>query len=232
METGLISQWGTSLNDSFTGIGGDIISFLPQLILAIVIFIAGWVVGSVIGDVVSKVLKAVKLDAVLESAGARGLLNRAGFNLNTGAFIGGLVKWFIIVVFLVTSLDVLGLQEVNRFLTDVVLSYIPQVIVAALILVVAAVLADLAQKVLAGGARALESKHAAFVGGVARWAIWIVAILAALSQLGVAGGMMQTLFTGLVAMLALAGGLAFGLGGKDAAARYIEKLREDISNGR
>lgn len=232
METGLISQWGMSLSDAFTGIGVQTLQFLPKLVLAIVIFIAGWVVGSVVGEVIAKVLKAVKLDMILESAGARGLLNKAGFELNTGAFIGGLVKWFVIVVFLVTALDVLGLQAVNRFLTDVVLGYIPQVIVATLILVVAAVLADLAQKVLAGGARALESKSAAFVGGIARWSIWIVAILAALNQLGIAGGMMQTLFTGLVAMLSIAGGLAFGLGGKDAAARYIERLREDISNNR
>lgn len=228
----MISDWGTQLSGSFTGIGQQAIAILAQLILAIIIFIAGWVVGSVLGDVVSKIFKAVKLDSVLESAGARGLLEKAGFRLNTGAFIGGLVKWFIIVVFLVAALDVLKLEAVTSFLSNVVLGYIPQVIVATLILVVAAVLADLSQKVLSGGARALDSKHAGLVGGIARWAIWVVAILAALNQLGIAGGMMQTLFTGLVAMLALAGGLAFGLGGKDAAARYIEKLRSDISNNR
>lgn len=226
----IISDWGVQLSNAFTGIGVQAISFLTQLVLAIVIFIAGWVVGSVLAEVVSKIVKAIKIDSILESAGARGLLHKAGFNLNTGAFLGGLVKWFIIVVFLVAALDVLKLEAVNAFLTNVVLGYIPQVIVATLILVVAAVLADLSQKVLTGGARALDSKQAGMVGGVARWAIWIVAILAALNQLGIAGGMMQTLFTGLVAMLALAGGLAFGLGGKDAAARYIEKLREDISN--
>ncbi len=228
----IISDWGVQLSSAFTGIGIEVLQFLPKLLLAIIIFIAGWVVGSVLSDVVSKIIKAIKVDSVLESAGARGLLDKAGFNLNTGAFLGGLVKWFIIIVFLVTALDILKLQAVNAFLTNVVLGYIPQVIVATLILVVAAVLADLAQKVLAGGARALDSKHAGMVGGVARWAIWIVAILAALNQLGIAGGMMQTLFTGLVAMLAIAGGLAFGLGGKEAAANYIEKLRGDISNRR
>ena len=228
----IISDWGVQLSSAFTGIGVQVLQFLPKLLLAIIIFIAGWVVGSVLSDVVSKIIKAIKVDSILESAGARGLLDKAGFNLNTGAFLGGLVKWFIIIVFLVTALDILKLQAVNAFLTNVVLGYIPQVIVATLILVVAAVLADLSQKVLSGGARALDSKHAGMVGGVARWSIWIVAILAALNQLGIAGGMMQTLFTGLVAMLALAGGLAFGLGGKDAAANYIEKLRGDISNRR
>ena len=226
----IISEWGVQLGDAFTGIGVQAVSFLTQLALAIVIFIAGWVVGSVLCEVVSKIVKAIKVDAILESAGAKGLLDKAGFNLNTGAFLGGLVKWFIIIVFLVAALDVLKLQAVNAFLTNVVLGYIPQVIVATLILIVAAVLADLTQKVMTGGARALDSKSAGMVGGVARWSIWIVAILAALNQLGIAGPMMQTLFTGLVAMLALAGGLAFGLGGKEAAANYIEKLRGDISN--
>jgi len=226
----IISDWGTQLSMAFTGIGVQALQFLPKLLLAIIIFIAGWVVGSVLAEVVAKIVKAIKIDSVLESAGARGLLEKAGFKLNTGAFLGGLVKWFIIIVFLVTALDLLKLGAVNAFLMNVVLGYIPQVIIATLILVVAAVLADLSQKVLAGGARALDSKQAGLVGGVARWAIWVVAILAALSQLGIAGAMMQTLFTGLVAMLALAGGLAFGLGGKEAAARYIEKLREDISN--
>ena len=228
----IISDWGVQLSGAFTGIGVQVLQFLPKLLLAIIIFIAGWVVGSVLSDVVSKIIKAIKIDSILESAGARGLLEKAGFKLNTGAFFGALVKWFIIIVFLVTALDILKLEAVNAFLTNVVLGYIPQVIVATLILVVAAVLADLSQKVLSGGARALDSKHAGMVGGVARWAIWIVAILAALNQLGIAGPMMQTLFTGLVAMLALAGGLAFGLGGKDAASNYIEKLRGDISNRR
>lgn len=228
---GLIEQWGVSLGDAFAqgGLGVEIILFLPKLILAIIIFVAGWVVGAVLGDVVEKIIKAIRVDKVLESAGAKGVLHKAGFNLNSGLFFGAIVKWFVIIGFLVAALDVFQLTAVNLFLTDVVLGYLPQIAVAALILVVAAFLADFVQKITSGGAKALDSKSSDMIGGVARWAIWIFAIIAAVAQLGVATNMLNILFMGIVFMLSLAGGLAFGLGGRDAAARYIEKLREDIS---
>jgi len=174
-------------------------------------------------------VKSFKLDNVLKSAGADDVLSRAGFHLDSGAFMGALVRWFVIIVFLVASLDVLGLTQVNAFLREVVLGYLPQVIAAALILLVAAVLADAMQKVVVGGAKAAEMKSASLLGGVTRWSIWVFAFVIALSQLGIAPAFMQILFTGVVVMLALAGGLAFGLGGKDAAAEFIARLRRDIS---
>jgi len=206
-----------------------IVGFVPSLVVAIIIFIAGWVIGAVIGRLVDQIVKALKVDNLLKSLGTDDVLAKAGFRLNAGGFLGELVKWFVIVVFLIAAVDVLGLTEVNVFLRDVVLGYLPNVIVAAIILIIAAIVADATQKLVVGSAKAAEVSSAHFMGGVARWAIWIFAILAALSQLGIAGAFAQTLFTGLVAMLALAGGLAFGIGGKDAAARYIDRLRGDIS---
>lgn len=227
----LIREWGMSLGDAFAqGLGVEILLFLPKLVLAIIIFIAGWVVGSVLGDVVEKIVKAIKVDSILEGAGAKGLLQKAGFSLNSGLFFGAIVKWFVIIGFLVAALDVFQLTAVSTFLSQVVLGYIPQIIVAALILVVAAFLADFVQKITVGGAKALDSKSSGIVGGIARWSIWIFAIIAALIQLGIAEQMLNTLFMGVVFMLALAGGLAFGLGGRDAASRYVERLREDISS--
>ena len=227
----LINQWGMSLGDSFqVGLGMEIIAFLPKLVLAIVIFIAGWIVGSVLGDVVSKVVKAIKIDKVLENAGAKDLLNKAGFNLNSGAFLGGIVKWFVVIGFLVAALDVFNLQAVNMLLTSIVTEFIPNIAIASLILIVGAILADFVQKLMSGAAKAVDSSSAGLVGGIARWAIWTFTIIAALMQLNIANQILSTLVTGLMAMLALAGGLAFGLGGKDAAARYIEKLRGDISS--
>ena len=227
----LVNQWGVSLSNSFNqGLGVEILRFLPKFVLAIVIFIAGWVIGSVLSEVIEKIVKALKIDGLLESAGAKNLVNKAGFNLNTGAFLGGIVRWFVVIGFLVAALDVFQLQAINALLTSVVTQFIPNIAIASLILIVGAILADFVQKVMSGAAKAVDAKSSGLVGGIARWAIWIFTIIAALMQLHIADQILSTLVTGLVAMLAIAGGLAFGLGGKDAAARYVERLREDIAS--
>lgn len=213
---------------SLQGVWGGVIAFLPKFVVALIIFIIGWIVGSILGRVVAQFVRAIKLDQALKSVGTEEVMDKAGFKLDTGSFFGTLVKWFFVVVFLIAAVNVLGLEQVNVFLSDVVLGFLPNVIVAAIILVIGALVAHALQKLVSGGAKAAMMPGAQFAGGVAKWAVWIFAILAALSQLGIAGAFAQTLFTGLVAMLALAGGLAFGLGGRDAASRYLESLRHDI----
>ncbi len=220
----ILKTWSEVLAQSFQDLWMGVVSFVPNLVVAIVIFIAGWVVGSLLGRVVSQIVKSLKVDNALRSAGSEALLNRAGFRLNSGRFLGGLVKWFVIVVFLVASFDVLGLNQVNDFLQQVVLLYLPQVIVAVLILLVAALIADAMQSVVRGSAKAAEIKAANFLGNVTKWSIWVFAILMALYQLGVAAAFVQTLFTGFVVALALASGLAFGLGGKDSAAKLLKRM--------
>lgn len=226
----VLQTWGNTITGAFGGIWGGVVAFLPSLIAAIVIFIVGWIVAALIGKLIAHLIKAIKLDSALEQAGFGAVVRRAGFNLNAGAFIGGLVKWFFIIVALVASFEVLGLNQVNVFLQNVVLLYLPQVIVAVLILLVAIVIADALRKLVVGSAKAAGVKSANFLGTVTKWAIWIFALLAALVQLGIAVGFIQTLFTGVVVALSLAFGLAFGLGGQEAAARYIEKTRSEIAD--
>ncbi len=228
----MFESWSNVLTRSFQELSSGVVSFLPSLIVALVVFIVGWVVGLVLGRVVAQLIRALKVDNALRSAGIEAGLQRAGFGLDSGAFVGGLVKWFMIIVFLVASLDVLGLTQVNAFLQQVVLLYLPQVIIAVLILLVAAVIAETMQHVVVGAAKAAQVTHAHFLGSVTRWAIWIFAILTALFQLGVAQPFVQTLFTGVVIALSLAVGLSFGLGGQQAAAEYIDKLRKEFSHKR
>lgn len=223
----LLNTWADVLTQSFQNLFYGLVAFIPNLVVAVIIFVVGWLIGAGLGRVVAQVISSLRVDQALRAAGVDRVVERAGFSLNSGAFLGVLVKWFFIIVFLVAALDVLQLTEVTIFLRAVVLGYLPQVIIAVLILLVAAVVAEAAQRVVAGSAAAANLKSANFLGSVSRWAIWVFAILAALDQLGVTP-FIQTLFTGVVVALALAFGLSFGLGGQQAAARYIEKMREQM----
>lgn len=227
----ILQTWADVLTRSLYDMWLGIVDFVPNLFVALVIFTVGWVIGAVLGRVVAQIIKSLKVDSALRSAGLEEVFSRAGFDLDSGRFLGGLVKWFIIIVFLVASLDVLKLTQVNVFLQEVVLLYLPQVIVAVLILLVAAVIAEVMQSIVIGGTKAAGMSSAHFLGSVTRWAIWVFAVLAALNQLGVATAFVQTLFTGVVVALSLAIGLSFGLGGQEAAGRYIEKMRSEIGKG-
>ena len=224
------TTWADVLNQSFQSIFYGTAAFIPNLVVAVIIFVVGWLVGAGLGRVVKQVVDALRVDQALKSTGIERVLGRAGYELSTGKFLGFLVEWFFVVVFLVASLDVLHLSTVNSFLSDVVLGYLPQVIVAVLILLVAAVVAEAAEKVIAGSARAASLNSVGFLGKVARYSIWIFAILAALTQLNVATAFVTTLFTGVVIAFALAVGLAFGLGGVKAAEKYIDHLQSEITD--
>lgn len=226
----ILTNWAQVLNQTFYSMVYGLGQYLPNLIIAIIIFIIGWIIAVIIDRVIVQIIDALKIDQALRAAGTERVLERAGFTLSSGRFIGALVKWFIIVVFLVASLNVLGLTQVNIFLREVVLGYLPQVIVAVLILLAAAILAEIMYRVVSGSAKAAHLVSADFLGTVAKWSVWIFAILAALNQLGVAPQFVQILFTGIVIAVSLAIGLSFGLGGQQAASRYIERVREQIKN--
>ncbi|MEK7100819.1 MAG: hypothetical protein AAB921_01855 [Patescibacteria group bacterium] len=222
------TTWADVLTISFQNLFWGLVQFIPNLVVAVIIFVIGWLVGAGLGRLVAQVIGALRVDQALRAAGVERVLTRGGFKLDSGAFLGALVKWFFIIVFLLASLDVLRLTDVTVFLRTVVLGYLPQVIVAVLILLVAAVIAEAAQRVVTGAAKAANMHAANFLGAIARWSIWIFAILAALDRLGISP-LVQTLFTGVVVALALAFGLAFGLGGQQAAAKAIEKVSKEIA---
>ena len=224
----IVTQSASTLQQSFSDLWYAVVQYIPNILVAVIIFVIGWIIGAILSTVIQQIVKVIRVDDALKTAGVDRVVRDAGFTLDIGKFLGELVKWFIIVVFLVASLQVLGLTQVNVFLQTVVLLYLPQVIVAVLILVIGAVIAQLAQSVVSGSARAAGAPSANFAGVVARWVIWLVAIIAALTQLGIASEIWQTLFTGIVVALALGFGLSFGLGGKDAAADFIAKTRSEI----
>lgn len=230
MQANLFNTWGDALRTSFQDLWDGVIIFAPRIVVAVVILVVGWVIGALIGRAVSHLFRSLRVDEALKRAGVDDALAKGGIMLNSGNFVGGLVKWFIIIAFLVAAFNVLGLSDVNTFLQGVVLDYLPQVIVAVLILLVGAVIGDVMQKIVTTSARTAELHSARFLGTVTKWAIWISALLFALGQLGIATVFVQTLFTGFIVALSLALGLSFGLGGQEAAARFIDRTRQEISH--
>ncbi len=225
----LLNTWGEVLTLSFQNLWVGIVNFVPNLVIAIIILTLGWLVGVLFGRAIWQVFKSLKIDDALRRSGFETFIRRGGIELDSGAFIGGLVKWFVIVIFLVAALDVLGLSQVNFFLQDVVLGYLPRVLAAVLVLLVAGVIGDVTGRVVVTAAKTAGVGSSHFVGAVARWSIWVFAILVALSHLGIAAVFSQTLFTGVVIAVSLAIGLSFGLGGQEAASRFIERLRDEMS---
>ena len=226
----IVTQSANVIQSSFADLWFTVVQYLPAILAAVIVFVIGWIVGTILYRVVVEIVKVLRIDEVMKAAGLDDAARTAGFKLDVGQFLGTLVMWFVVIVFLVASLDILGLNRVTIFLQQVVLLYLPQVIVAVLILILAAVVAEVVRNLVSGSARAVGAHGANLAGSVAKWAIWTFAVLAVLNQLGVATEFVQTLFTGIVVAASLAFGLAFGLGGKEAAARTIEKVRSEIAH--
>jgi hypothetical protein len=201
---------------------------LPDFIGALIVFFIGWAIAIGLQKLVYQILRAIKIDQFLEKMGLGRAFEEAGLKLNVASWLGILVKWFLIFVFLLAATDILGLDEVSMFLRSVV-NYIPNIVVAAVILVAAAWVAGILQRLIVVSISASKIKTAAFVGTIVKWAVYIFGLFAALMQLGIAPALLQTIVTGFIAMLAIAGGLAFGLGGKDQAAKIIENLKDEMS---
>lgn len=223
----LFQTWGDVIVSSFVQAGESVLSVLFLLLGALIVFFLGWIVAVTLGHLVEQVIRVMKLDQFLQKLEVEKTFEKAGWKLDAAAFIGTLVRWFLMVVFLLAAANILGLTQVSDFLRDVLL-YLPNVVVAAFILIVAAFVADMMDRVIRGSVQVMGHDRAAMVGTIVRWSIWVFAFIAVLLQLGIAVALVQTLVTGVVAAIAIAAGLAFGLGGKDAAADFINRAREEF----
>ncbi len=201
-----------------------LVAFLPNVIIAVIIFALGWAFGSVLGRAVSHLVSVLRIDNALHKAGMDTVSERAGVKITVSGFLGGIVKWLVIVAFTIASAEILGLTQVTQLLRDI-LMYIPQVIIAAIVLVMAALVGDFVSRLVKHSVKATGMKGD-FAAQVSKWAIIIVGgIFPALTQLRIAPGLVEVLFTGIVFAVALALGLSYGLGGKEAAAKSIEKMK-------
>ena len=208
-----------SINNALTGV----VNFIPNFVAGLVILLIGIIVASILKQVVVSILKALKIDPFLKKYGVPELKEEFSWT----NILAELVRWFVIVVFLIPTADVWGLPRITTILNEFLL-YLPNVFVAAVVALIGFVFARLAHDVILVSAKNIDAKTASTIATVARWAINVFVILVVLSQLGVAADLIRILFTGLVAMLSIAGGIAFGLGGQGAAKDTIESARKKL----
>lgn len=222
----VLQTWGDVILMSLQQVWSSVALFVPLLFGSLLMFFIGLVIAVTLGQLVEQIVRRLKINEFLRKLDIEKMLEKAGWRMDAAEFLGSLVKWFFVIVFLLAAANILGLTQVADFLRDVLL-YIPNVVVSALILIIAAVVAHVVERLLRGSLMAL-GHSASMVVPLTRWAIWIFAFIAALLQLGIAVTLIQTLVTGVVAALALAMGLAFGLGGKDAAGQFIDRMRNEM----
>lgn len=209
-----------TLNSTLT----TIIVFLPRFLSGLIVLLLGLIIASFLKQVVVEVFKFLKIETWLKRYGVP---ESKGAEASWGNIIGELVRWFVIILFFVPVADVWGLGRFVKVLNDLLL-YLPNVFIAVFLLLVGFVIARLVYNLLLSSVHGLSEESSKTVANVARWAVMTFVVLVVLSQLGIASDIIKILFQGIVAMVALAGGLAFGLGGKDTAAEILEKLKKKL----
>ena len=192
------------------------LSYIPQLIGALIILIVGYIVAKVLQAVVGRVLQGIGFDRWMERGGIKQFFDRAETNQTPASILGALVFWFVFIIAITMAADALGIPQVSVILAQLI-AYIPQIIAAILILILAALLANFISGIVRGatGSNVLAS--------IAQYAIIVYAVFAALTQLGVAVQLTANTFLIVLGAVALAAALAFGIGGRELARDILEK---------
>lgn len=209
----------------------QLITFIANLIVAIVVFVIGYLISVGIGKLITEILKSIKFNKLFEKEGWKKALQRANVDVNPSEFIGAIFKWVFVIVSLLLAVDILGLTAFALFLTSV-LTYLPNVIVAVLVFVVAIIISDIVEKVVRATVERLRVGYGFVAASIVKWAIWVFAFFLILDLLLPNSLLVKTLYTaivyGIVGSLALGIGLAIGLGGKDTAGKVIADMYRKI----
>jgi len=223
----VVQSWADILVASFQTWWSAFVNFLPNFLGALIVFLIGLLIAAGLGGLVNKIITAIKLDKLLSKLGVDKFCERAGWKLNSGKFLGEVVRWFFILVFLLAATDILKLTAISGFLKDVVL-YLPNIVIAIIIIIASIIVADFLASLVRGTVKGANLYASQFLSSLTQWVVLIFGFLTALLQLGVGVTIINTVITGVIAMFAIAGGIAFGLGGKDYAAYLVNEFRQRI----
>ncbi len=208
--------------DAFAASLATVVAFLPRLLASLLIIAVGWVVASLLGRAVTAMLRAIRLNELAQRSGLSEFIRNMGFRATTADVIGIVTRWFVRLIALVVAFDALGLPAVSSVLNELPL-WLPNLVVALVVLMVWGLAAGALSRLVKATATEAGFSNPDTLAAIARIAAWSFAVVVAINQLGIATVLINTLMIGLVGALAIAAGLAFGLGGRDRAALALEK---------
>ncbi len=218
-----------SVNEVFTVTLNNTIAsialFVPRFLTGLIVLLIGLIIASLVRQILLQVFKFARIESWLEKYGVPETKTKEGVSWTV--FMAELARWFVIILFLVPTADIWGLGQFVVILNNL-LAFLPNVLVAVLLLLVGFVAARLVHDLLLASIHGISRESAKTVAVVGRYSVLIFAGLIVLNQLGIASDLIRILFGGIVAMVALAGGLAFGLGGKDAAKEILARLLKKL----
>lgn len=196
-----------------------------KIFLAILVFLSGFFISQWLGRLASAFLNKIRLNQVFGRMGWEEALRKIYSKFQASKFFGGIVRWFFVIIFLLAASEILGLVQFSYFLEKVI-EYYPDIFIASIIFIIAVFLADFSQKIFIGTLEKEKITYSGFLGRIIRWAIWVFAVLAILYQLKIVPTLVLSIFIGLVGAMAIAVGIAFGLGGRGIATKILKELED------
>lgn len=224
----VFTTWADVFRVSLQSVTFGVIDFLPSLLLAIITFFIGWAFAGIVSRGIQSLSKKSKFEDLFNQAGITGSLAKSGIHFSAGKLIGEILRWVLIIVFLIPALELVGLSEITSLLKTTAIEFLPKVILAAFVLVIAAVIAEAMKRVVETAAGAANVSSAKTLGSFVKYSIWIFAVLIALTELGIASTLIYILLIGVVGMFAVGGAIAIGTGGKDIARDILTHMREEF----
>ena len=218
-----ITDWGTAVITSVATALALFVAAIPKVVGFLVILILGWIIAGIIGGVVATILRTVRFNDLANRSGITGFVERMGVRQDASGALAGVAKWFVRLIVLVVAFDALGLPAVSQIFTQM-LAWLPNVVVAMVVLVITGIIAKAASDLVRGSTSQAGMGNPNLMATLTNWTIWAFGIIVAVNQIGVASTLVNTLFMAFVGALALALGLAFGLGGRDTASEIVHNL--------
>ena len=222
MQTNIVYSFENSFSVISNQILAGIVAAIPILLGALLIFVIGYLLAGWLKSLTVKVINITKLGNLFTNPAIKEFLKNAQISQKIEDVIGEIVRWIVITVFFMASINLLGLTTVTEFLNSI-LSFLPVIFASVLILLVGIIIAGFLEKMVKGSLGSTDPSLSRFMGKFVSYAVMVVAVMAAVSQLGIAQRFIDLVFTGFIATLAIALGLGFGLGSKD----LIKTLLED-----